>query len=154
MSEGPPPRPAHLFQTHNGLSRDAAQVGLLFRLSLSAPCQFEGDAVGFTDAAAEDADGRIRCAFTSGKAAGELVLSMEADGWLKAEVFIGGRQVFRAWIEDPYEEKEGWPDGADGVGEGPLRISKRGSWLSIDCSRFPGVPVGEHGYFQLRLIDS
>ena len=69
---------------------------------------------------------------------------------MKAEVSAHGAVVFRAWLEDPYEEKEGWPDGADGMGEGPLRISKRGSWLSIDARSFPGAPAGENGYFQLE----
>ena len=71
----------------------------------------------------------------------------------EAEVWVAGRLAARAWIEDPYEEKEGWPDGADGVGEAPLRLSKRGSWLSIEAARFPGVPAGENGYFQLEDLD-
>ena len=53
----------------------------------------------------------------------------------------------RAWLEDPYEEKEFWPDGADGVGEGPGRISKRGSWLQVNMQRFDAT-LGA-GYWSL-----
>ena len=80
----------------------------------------------------------------------QLELSLASDGWVKAELFHNTRVVFRAWIEDPYEEKEGWPDGAAGVGEAPLRISKRGGWLDVDAAAFPGVPVGKHGRFQIQ----
>lgn len=146
----PPPRPAHLFATEDGLSREAAQWGLLMRLSSFADIAFTGDANGRIAAAVEESPELLRFDIDCDLGFAQLELSLAADGWVKAELFCNARVVFRAWIEDPYEEKEGWPDGAEGVGEAPLRVSKRGGWLDIDAKAFPGVPAGEHGRFQIQ----
>ena len=147
----PPPRPAHLFQTHNGLSREAAQWGLLLLLTSTTDAAFTGDLEGQVYPSSEVSPGVFRSVVECTLGEAVLELSLQPDGWVKAEVTAHGRVVFRAWIEDPYEEKEGWPDEADGVGEGPLRISKKGWWVVIRAARFPGVPEGEHGLFRLEL---
>jgi hypothetical protein len=146
----PPPRPAFLFQAEDGSPRDAAQWGLLLRLAGAAPVTFVGDAAGAIAEGVEIAPGTFRFEIASSLGPGRLDLALAADGWVRAELRSGDGLVLRAWIEDPYEEKQGWPDGADGVGEGPMRLSKRGTWLSIDCARFPGVPADEHGLFQIE----
>jgi hypothetical protein len=147
----PPPRPAHAFQAGEGVSGEAAARQLLAILALwcEPPLAFRGDAEGEVSLALQT-DAHVALAFASNLGAGEIDIFLDADGWLRAEVLVDGAPPLRVWIEDPYEEKEGWPDGADGVGEAPLRISKRGTWLNIDCARFPGVPAGQHGLFQLE----
>jgi hypothetical protein len=149
----PPPRPAHLFNEDDGVGREAAQIGLLMRLKGFSGIKFLGDAVGEVSEAVESAPNLFRASVESNMGAALVELSLAPEGWVKAELIVAGRAVFRAWIEDPYEEKSGWPDGADGVGEAPLRISKRGSWLSIETGRFPGVPGDQHGLFQLEEAD-
>ncbi|HVY90436.1 MAG TPA: hypothetical protein VG942_16335 [Hyphomonadaceae bacterium] len=120
------------------------------RLGSFAGITFGGDAEGEIWETEEVSPSLFRAPFSCDRGDGVLELSMAPDGWVKAELLLGGAMIFRAWIEDPYEEKEGWPDGADGIGEAPLRISKRGSWLSLDVVRFPGVTAGKDGYFTLE----
>ncbi|HRO02317.1 MAG TPA: hypothetical protein PLS69_01760 [Terricaulis sp.] len=81
---------------------------------------------------------------------------MHESGWVKAEVFVSGAHVFRAWVDEPFEEKEFWPDGADGIvppqGDPPGRISKRGLWLQLSCAAFPGAPDKGNGFWDVEQV--
>jgi hypothetical protein len=87
--------------------------------------------------------------FDTDKGAGRIELFITNEFWVCAELFIGDELKLRAWVEAPYQEKAFWPDGADGIGEAPGRISKRGSWLQIYCPRFPGVSSEHSDYWDV-----
>jgi hypothetical protein len=115
---------------------------------------FTGSAAGRAwIAQADEASARI--AFASDKGDGHIDLSVHESHWVQADVFVSDVCVLRAWCEEPWEEKEFWPDGSDGVtppdGDAPGRISQRGSWLQIRCAYFPGVPDDGTGYWSLEV---
>jgi hypothetical protein len=151
QTPSPPPRQAHLFDHEQGESLGDAQLGLLHRLASLADggIDFHGDCTGNLQTAALQ-DRSAQLAFTSDRGGGLISLTIADNGWLRAEVFVADALVLRAWVEQAYEEKEFWPDGADGAGDAPGRISKRGGWLTIDCARFPGVPANEHGHWTVE----
>jgi len=114
---------------------------------------FRGDASGHIWCAQLDKTS-ARLAFTSDKGNGHIQLEVHESGWVRAEVFISGARVFRAWLDEPYEEKDFWPDGADGIvppgGDPPGRISKRGRWLQLRCADFPGAPDKGNGFWDVE----
>jgi hypothetical protein len=133
-------------QEQYNTSPHEAQRGLLMRLVGFAHggVAFKGDAEGRLWRAIENAQS-AQLAFNSLHGEGYLDLALAENGWVRADLYLGGAFKLRAWIEEPYEEKEFWPDGADGLGEAPGRISKRGAWLQIDCARFlSGAISGAH----------
>jgi hypothetical protein len=147
----PPPREAHCYWTHEGVEREAAVLWPLWRMMswVKNGLDFAGDFTG----RAELVDDRREAAaisFRAGGVEGEIELALTANGWIRIEAYVDGERVFRCWAEQPYEEIECWPDGADGVGEGPGRISKRGAWLQFSASAFVGLPANQHGQFDLR----
>lgn len=154
IAAAPPPRPAHLFAHEQGEPLQDAQRQLLLRLaSFADPAiDFHGDCTGRLWLEASS-DTSVRLAFSIDQAEGHIHLTAADNGWVRAEVTCSGASILRAWIEDPYEEPEVWPDGADGVGEAPGHISKRGAWLTIDSARFPGVPANAQGYWQVEARD-
>lgn len=160
MSDGKPPtREPHYFDNEvHGWPLDQCARGLLWTLHsfVFHPTDFVGAAKGHAWIAHKD-ENNARIAFTSDKGDGHVQLSTHESHWVKIEVFVSGALVFRAWADEPYEEKELWPDGADGVvppnGDASGRISKRGSWLQIQCEKFPGVPTTETGYWNIELPD-
>ena len=147
----PPARAAHLFAHEQGETQQDAQRSFLRSLALFAdtPVNFHGNCNGCIWC--ESSNDISTClAFATDRGSGVIEITLADSGWLRADLIASGVPVLRAWIEDPYEEKEFWPDGADGVGEAPSRISKRGAWLTIDCARFPGVPPNANGYWQVE----
>ena len=149
----PPPRPAHLFAHEQGEPQQHAQAAFLRHLVLLCDgVSFDGSAKGSIACEQLDDHG-ARLAFTSNIGAGHITLSRAENGWVRAELYLADTLILRAWLEDPYEEKAFWPDGADGIGDAPGRISKRGAWLTIDCARFPGVPANAHGFWQVEEAD-
>ena len=84
-----------------------------------------------------------RLLFVCDQGDGHIDLSIDPSFWVRAELFIVGELKFRAWIDEPYEEKDFWPDGADGLtppnDDPPGRISKRGRWLQLRRKDF-GLP--------------
>lgn len=107
---------------------------------------FKGDASGHIWVAYKTKT-EARLAFTSGARGGHIQLSIDPSAWVRVEVFISGELRFRAWAEEPWEEKDFWPDGADGVtppnGDPPGRISKRGRWLQFKRAFWPGASAKE-----------
>lgn len=153
----PPTREPHYGdnETHGWTQRQCA-INLIGTLSwwCKQPLEFKGDANGriwhFEGEFADHAQLR----FTSNLGDGAIAFSVHETNWVLAELSIGGELKFRCWLEDPYEEKEFYPDGSDGKpnaeGDPPGRISKRGRWLQIRCADFPGVPDGGGGFWSLE----
>lgn len=154
IATSPPPRPAHLFAEEQGEPQEQAQLHFLHHLARFADpgVNFEGACTGRIWVEASD-NTSARLAFTTNLAHGVIHIALAENGWLRAELIVNDVAMLGAWIEDPYEEKAFWPDGADGVGEAPGRISKRGAWLYVDCTHFPGVPANAHGYWQVEAND-
>lgn len=155
-AEAPPTRAPHYFdnEQRGWPIADCARMLMDDLARFVKPARdFRGDARGHIWCAALDQTG-ARLAFTSDKGDGHLQLSVHESGWVKAEVFVSGARVFRAWVDEPFEEKEFWPDGADGItppqGDPPGRISKRGRWLQLSCAHFPGVPDKGNGYWDVE----
>lgn len=157
MNAQPPLREPHYTdnETYGWAIRDCA-IGLIGTLTswCTKPLEFKGDATGRIWHFIGDYNDRAQLLFTSDKGHGTIELSVDETGWVRAEVFMNATLILRAWIDEPYEEKEFWPDGADGVTTkdiaSPGRISKRGRWLQIETARFPGVPDGDQGYWSVE----
>lgn len=146
----PPPR-APIYgdaEAHDWTPRQCA-LNLLTTLAdwCASPREFKGDATGRIWHFMGDYDDRAQLLYTSNQGNGRIELFITADHWVCAEFFVVDDFKLRVWIEDPYEEKEFWPDGADGVtppgGDPPGRISKRGAWLQIRCADFPNLRAME-----------
>jgi hypothetical protein len=106
------------------------------------PRAFEGNATGRAWSEFVAGNGGAKISFSSNHGDGVIELRVDDSNWVRAEVLLNGTLIFRAWADEPYEEKEFWPEAADGVipepnRDAPGRISKRGAWLQVDLSRFP-----------------
>ncbi len=152
----PPTRAPHYFdnETYGWAITDCAGFLVNTLAGFVKPAlDFRGDANGHIWCAYVDKTS-ARLAFTSDKGDGHIQLDVHESGWVKAEVFVSGVRVFRAWLDEPYEEKEFWPDGADGIvppnGDPPGRISKRGRWLQLRTAHFPRVPDKGNGYWDVE----
>lgn len=157
MTAKPPRRAPHYVdnETYGWAARDCAQ-GLIQTLSswVRKPLEFKGDANGriwhFQGAFGD----RAQLLFTSDQGNGRIELSIDDTCWVKAEVFVGDALVLRVWLDEPYEEKEFWPDDSEAFvsaqDDPPGRISKRGAWLQIKCAEFPGVPDKGNGYWDVE----
>lgn len=71
----------------------------------------------------------------------QIVLEPHVSGWLSIAAVCGGQEVFRAWLDRPYEEFEFWPEGA-AIPAGraidpPGRIGKRRNWINISTAAWP-----------------
>lgn len=153
----PPTRDPHYGdnETYGWAIRDCA-IGLIstFATWSQQPLEFKGAANGRVWHFEGDFTDRAQFLFESDKGAGRIELSVHPTNWVMAELFVGDELKFRGWLEDPYEEKEFYPDGSNGdvnaEGDAPGRISKRGRWLQIRCADFPGVPDAGEGYWSLE----
>lgn len=152
----PPTRAPHYFNNdqHGWPIADCAGFLVSTLAHFVKPAlEFRGDANGHVWCAQLDKTS-ARLTFTSDQGAGHVQLDVHESGWVKAEVFVFGAPVFRAWLDEPYEEKELWPDGADAIvapdGDPPGRISKRGRWLQLRCADFPGAPDKGNGYWDVE----
>lgn len=149
----PPTRPAHLFDAEQGDSIEAAQSSLLYHFAtLAAPhLSFHGAAEGEVRTLHNDATG-LRLAFRCNLVEGVVDLTPAERGWVRADIAIDETHFLRVWLDQPYEEAEFWPDGATGEGDAPGRISKRGSWLTLDCASFPCLPLMPTGFWTIEEI--
>jgi hypothetical protein len=153
----PPSREPHYFDNEQyGWSPRQCATNLISTLSgwCTNPFEFKGAAKGRVWRFQGDFADRAQLLFTTDKDAGIIELSVHETNWVLAEVSMNEDLKFRCWLEDPYEEKEFWPDGSDGkpnaAGDAPGRISKRGAWLQIRCADFPGAPDQGNGYWDLE----
>lgn len=70
---------------------------------------------------------------------GEITLTMDPTGWIVAVAYIAGIEVFRGYIDRPWEQCDIWPAGAapQGDQEGPGRIGKKRSWVALSTEAWP-----------------
>lgn len=155
---GTPPRRAPHYgdnESYGWPMRDCAR-NLVHWLAdrCNPPLEFRGDANGRIWHFIGDDPDRAQLVFTSDKGDGVIELSIDDSNWVRAEIFVSDSLVLRVWLEDPYEEKEFWPDDSEAVvsatDDPPGRISKRAAWLQLKCADFPGVPDQANGYWTVE----
>lgn len=158
MTAAPPLREPHYGDNEShGWPLDQCARNLLATLAgfVYRPTDFRGSANGHAWIAQRD-DNTARIAFTSDQGDGHVRLSTHESHWVKIEVFVSGALIFRAWGEETWEEKEFWPDGADGVdlpsGDAPGRISKRGAWLQLHRGAFGLAPAASE-FWDIEIPD-
>lgn len=84
--------------------------------------------------------GPTSIAFEAEGVRGVIELAADETGWLVAVARIGEAELFRGYIELPYEEYEIWPPHAGAAdGEEPGRIGKRATWISFAASSWPAL---------------
>lgn len=157
MTATPPRRAPHYIdnETYGWPVRDCAR-NLVHWLAhrCNPPLEFRGDANGRIWHVIGDDPDRAQLLFTSDKGDGVIELSIDDSNWVRAEVLVGDTLVLRVWLEDPYEEKEFWPDASEAIvsaqDDPPGRISKRGAWLQLRCAHFPTVPDKGNGYWDVE----
>lgn len=87
---------------------------------------------------------------------GELVLSADSSGWVKAEVYLGAFRVFIAYLDRVWEEFDLWPTATtDFSGNEPGRIGKRKNWVSLAVEAWPQLGrLTQEEHFSIGLPDS
>lgn len=89
---------------------------------------------------------RARIAFSAGGREGAIALEADPSGWLRVEVSMNGAEVFRAFVDRPYEEYELWPPAAEKANESPGHMGKRRNWLSLHADTWPVLrPIANAG---------
>ena len=71
----------------------------------------------------------------------QIALEPHVSGWLSIAAVCSGQEVFRAWLDRPYEEYELWPEGAaipaGRTVDPPGRIGKRRNWINLSAAAWP-----------------
>lgn len=89
----------------------------------------------------------------------ELRLAVDVSGYVCATAELAGIEIFRGYIDRPYEELDIWPPGAEfaprRTKEAPGRMGKRLSWLVLDSKVWPAIAsiANEAGYLLARTRD-
>lgn len=70
---------------------------------------------------------------------GEITLTMDPTGWILAVAHMGGKEVFRGYIDRPWEQYDIWPAGAtpERNEEGPGKIGKKRAWVALSTTAWP-----------------
>jgi hypothetical protein len=98
-------------------------------------------------------------AITGGPVALLLRLAVDASGYVRAAVELAGTEIWRGYIDRPYEELDIWPPGAvfepRRTVEAPGRIGKRLTWLVLDSRPWPALApaVNDKGFLLARVPD-
>lgn len=169
MSLGPPQTPPHYFDftDPDGPQNDplSAAAWLLDNLVLAASADprwlIDDDSGRGVELAVTDHQpgqgGTI--AITSGEVALSLRLAVDPSGYLRAIVELAGAEIWRGYIDRPYEELDIWPPGAIfpalRTAEAPGRIGKRLTWLVLDQKPWPALTpiVNDAGFLLARVPD-
>ncbi len=102
---------------------------------------------------------RALIGFSGGGVTGQIELKTDPSGYLLAVGYLDGKAVFRGYIDQPYEERDIWPPGAEfdprRTVDAPGRIGKRGTWIVVNTKVWPAfAPVAnEVGYFLAQARD-
>lgn len=107
---------------------------------------------------AEERGTRSEIGFVAGEVAGVLRAVVDPSGWVRMTAEIGGRQVFEAYMDKPYEEHPIWPAGAAPAPEEeePGRASKHLWWISLSLrgGAWPDLaPLAVDGVVSLEVPD-
>lgn len=96
-------------------------------------------AISVRDLAEYEKTGAGRIGFSARGVAGEIVLTMDPSGWILVVASIGSDEVFRGYLDRPWEQLEIWPVGATPgpQDEAPGRIGKRQTWLGLAVTDWP-----------------
>ncbi len=169
MSLGPPLTPPHYFNftepdgpQNNPLPEAAWLLDRLIDAARADPRWLLDDDSGRTvDLAVTDHQpgqgGTL--AITSGPAALLLHLAVDPSGYVRAIVEQADAEIWRGYIDRPYEELDIWPPGADFPAlrtvEAPGRMGKRLTWLVLDSKPWPALEpiVNEAGFLLARVPD-
>lgn len=87
-------------------------------------------------------------AFSAAGIAGTVRFGADPSGWLTAVATVGGREVFRGFVERAYEAYEVWPPGAGTAeGEAPGTIGKRADRVNLAAEAWPALrPLADGGH--------
>lgn len=94
-----------------------------------------------------------------GAVVGEVSFVPDPSGYVLVTGRHEGAELFRAYLDRPYEEFDLWPAGAvfdpKRVADAPCRIGKRRSWVALDTSVWPGLAAlaNSVGYLLARAKD-
>ncbi|MDZ4762431.1 MAG: hypothetical protein SGJ21_15315 [Alphaproteobacteria bacterium] len=97
---------------------------------------------------------RIRAATVLGEA--EIVAAPDPSGWVLITARAGGAEVFRAFMDHPYEEYELWPSGsrAPQHAEPPGRMGKKRTWISLSATLWPELSrLAPGGHFNASVVE-
>jgi hypothetical protein len=91
---------------------------------------------------------RIRASTADG--AIEITATVDPSGWALAIATLNGAEVFRAYLDRPYEEYDLFPSGstAGPKEEEPGRMGKKMAWISLQVAHWPVLaPLSSQGWF-------
>jgi hypothetical protein len=169
MSLGPPKTPPHFFDftdpdgpQNNPLPEAAWLLDSLMHAAKADPRWLIDDDSGrFAELAVTEHQpgqgGAI--AITSGPVTLSLRLAVDPSGYVLASVELAGAEIWRGYIDRPYEELDIWPPGAVFPAmrtvEAPGRIGKRLTWLVLDSKPWPALNpiVNDAGFLLARVPD-
>jgi hypothetical protein len=169
MSLGPPLTPPHYFNytdpngpQHNPLPEAAWLLDRLVDAARADPLWLiDDDSVRTVElAVTEHQPGQVgTIAITSGPMALLLRLAVDPSGYLRAIVEHAGAEIWRGYVDRPYEELDIWPPGAffepRRTTEAPGRVGKRLTWLVLDSKPWPALApiVNDAGFLFARVPD-
>ena len=169
MSLGPPQTPPHYFDytepdgpQNDPLPAAAWLLDSLVHAAIADPRWIVDDDSGPTVnlVVTEHQPGQGgTIAITSGPVALSLHLAVDPSGYVRATVELAGAQIWRGYIDRPYEELDIWPPDAVfpalRTQEAPGRIGKRLTWLVLDSRPWPALApiVNDKGFLLARVPD-
>ena len=96
---------------------------------------------------------------TAGPVVLSLHLAVDPSGYVRAIVEQAGAEIWRGYVDRPYEELDVWPPGAVFAAmrtvDAPGRIGKRLTWLVLDSKPWPALApiVNDAGFLLARVPD-
>jgi hypothetical protein len=97
---------------------------------------------------AEYKDGGVgRIGFSARGVEGEIALTLDPSGWVLAVARIGETEVFRGYIDRPWEMIDIWPPGSTPAKdeESPGRIGKKQTWVGLATDVWPALQAIANG---------
>jgi hypothetical protein len=87
-----------------------------------------------------------RIGFAGAGVEGVIELGCEPSGWMRVVASVAGAEVFRAYLDQVWEEHELWPANAEKMQESPGRMGKKRNWLSLRADAWPALrPLANEG---------
>lgn len=101
-------------------------------------------------------DGAARISFAGDGHYGLIELTPDPSGWVLVVGKVGEREVFRGYLDRPYEHYELWPVDAEPAAdeEGPGRIGKIQSWIGLSADAWPALkPLADERGWVTLVVD-